>query len=785
MAIQLSDLPLRPSLRVLLVEDSEDDAALVLRELRRGGYEMIWERVDTGAGLTEALARQWDLVLCDYVMPQFSALAALQLIRARNDIVPVIIVSGEVGEDTAVGALKHGAHDFVSKNRLARLVPAVERELREAEDRRARKRAEAALRDSEARFRTLIENALDIIAILDADGTYRYASPSHERASGFTPAELVGRNGFDFIHPDDAPRLMQLMAEGLATGRATAVVEYRFRCKDGSWRYVEGAARNLIGDSQVQGVIVNARDITERKRTEQALRQSEERFRTLVENLNDIVFSVDLEGKIAYISPTVEQMFGRSPAALQNRAFLPFVHPDDRAGLLASQARTMAGQLEPSEFRVVDGRGGVHWVRTSSRPQYENGQLVGTTGVLVDITTRKQAEEQLRESEERYRSLVSAMSEGVVLQAADGRIVACNASAERILGLSADELLGRTSVDPRWNAIHEDGSPYPGEDHPVMRTLRDGRPCSGNVMGVHKPDGSLRWISINVEPLCRPEETKPYAVVATFVDITERRNAENEIRRLNVELESRVRERTMQLEAANEELEAFSYSVSHDLRTPLRAISGFSRILLEDHAERLDAQAMQYLGRIRSATERMQLLIGDLLNLSRVSRAEVHWQVVDLGGLAGTIAAELRRVYATRVVRFVVAPGLVVRGDARLLHIVMENLLDNAWKYTSKNAEARIELGVHQQDGECVYFLRDDGAGFDMAWAGKLFHPFQRLHAPTEFEGTGIGLATVQRIIHRHGGRIWAEGAVDRGATFYFTLGAGDSPGARASADPR
>jgi light-regulated signal transduction histidine kinase (bacteriophytochrome) len=253
-------------------------------------------------------------------------------------------------------------------------------------------------------------------------------------------------------------------------------------------------------------------------------------------------------------------------------------------------------------------------------------------------------------------------------------------------------------------------------------------------------------------------------------DIGKRKQAEEELQKLNLELDKRVVERTTQLEAANKELEAFSYSVSHDLRAPLRAIDGFSQVLLEDHAEQIDDEGKDHLRRVRAGATRMAELIDDMLSLSQVARAEMHREKIDLSELAQKIMSELEKSEPERQVELQVEDGLVVEGDPRLLRAAMENLLGNAWKFTGERTSASIEFGAEEQDGRRVYFVRDNGAGFDMTYADKLFGTFQRLHAATEFPGTGVGLASVQRIIHRHGGRIWAEAEVDQGATFYFTL---------------
>ncbi|MBD2353102.1 GAF domain-containing protein [Tolypothrix sp. FACHB-123] len=259
-------------------------------------------------------------------------------------------------------------------------------------------------------------------------------------------------------------------------------------------------------------------------------------------------------------------------------------------------------------------------------------------------------------------------------------------------------------------------------------------------------------------------------------EVRERQQAEQAVTSLNQGLQRAI----IELQAVNKELEAFSYSVSHDLRAPLRSIDGFSQALLEDYQDQLDDTGKDYLHRIRSATQRMGQLIDDLLNLSRLMRSDIQLETVDISLLARRIGTELQESHPERQVELIVQPGLTAQGDSRLLQMLLTNLLDNAWKFTSKHDRARIDFGaIPQESGVPVYFVRDDGAGFNMAYTNKLFSPFQRLHRVDEFPGTGIGLAIVQRIVHRHGGRVWAEGFVEQGATFYFTLVA-DEAGAQA-----
>ncbi len=376
-------------------------------------------------------------------------------------------------------------------------------------------------------------------------------------------------------------------------------------------------------------------------------------------------------------------------------------------------------------------------------------ELADTNKALKrEINERKNAEEALKESEDRYRTFFENSLDAVLLTSPDGSIQAANAAACRMFGETEEEIIqgGRAGVldtsDLRLKPALEERA-------------RTGR--FKGELNMKRKDGAIFPSEISTTLFKdRNDQTRTAMIIR---DISERKKAEDDLKVYAKELE-----------AANKELEAFSYSVSHDLRAPLRAMDGFSESLLQDYGCSLDEAGQNYIQRIRKASQTMAQLIDDILKLSRISRTEMFRGIVNLSMMVKVIGEELKANQPKRQAEFLVAPEVIVNGDKNLLQIALNNLLGNAWKYTGKCEKTRIEFGVARQNGETVYFVRDNGVGFDMRYAGKLFQPFQRLHSSKDYPGTGIGLATVQRVIRRHGGRIWAESEIGKGTTFYFTL---------------
>jgi PAS domain S-box-containing protein len=527
---------------------------------------------------------------------------------------------------------------------------------------------------------------------------------------------------------------------------------------------------------------------------------SEARYRQLVTALVDGLF-IAINDRIVYANPASLAMIGaKQEADVLGRSPVELVVPENRESARASQAdleerpvllrRSAVVRLDGTRLPVdisaaayddPEGRALLILVRdVTERVRVEsviarlNGDLEARVAQRTEELTRAneallQAEEELRQaadsargSERLLREVIDLVPHLIFVKDGEGRFQIVNAAAARAYGASVSDLLGTRdyglSPDPHSTEA------LLGSDEAVLAA---GRSLVIPELHVKDRAGVDRFLSTVKLPFSLYGAP---AVLNVSTDITDRREAELEVLRLNEDLEARVEQRTRDLASANRELESFAYSVSHDLRAPLRSVEGFGQALEEDYGSALPDGARDYLARMRAATQRMDALIDDLLRLSRVSRADLFFEKVDLAQLARAIARELSAQSPERKVHWEIQADLHAEADPRLLRIALENLLGNAWKFTAKKPDAVIEIGAIGPADAPTFFVRDNGAGFDMTYVDKLFVPFSRLHATRDFSGTGIGLATVQRIVARHGGRVHASGEVGRGATFSFTL---------------
>jgi PAS domain S-box-containing protein len=500
------------------------------------------------------------------------------------------------------------------------------------------------------------------------------------------------------------------------------------------------------------GLVVHS-EITKRRDAEQELKNVQDRYHLLFDSNPIPVWVYDLETlTILDVNEEAIRHYGYSREEFLKLKITEIRPPEDVPVLLTDLSTSASTQEDSGSWRHTKKSGEIIDVEIKSYPVRFGGRDARLVAAL-DVTQRKRAEEALRQSEERFRLTVSNVKDYAILMLdPEGRVISWNEGAERIKGYRADEIIGQ-----HFSRFYPAEDIKAGKIEAELKQATENGRVEDEGWRVRK-DGSRFWANVVITAL-RDESGSLRGFGKVTRDISERKRAEQELL-----------QRSAELEAANRELEAFSYSVSHDLRSPLRAIDGFSQALLEDHAAQLDQDGKDYFQRIRAATQRMGELIDDLLALSRVTRAEIHRERIDLSSLAEEVAADLRNSQPERDVEFRIVPGLRAEGDSRLIRVALQNLIGNSWKFTSKRPHGQIEFGLIRSNGQRAYFVRDNGAGFNQAYADRLFGAFQRLHGMNEFPGTGIGLATVQRIVHRHGGKVWAEGVVDQGATVYFTL---------------
>ncbi len=617
-----------------------------------------------------------------------------------------------------------------------------------------RNRAEEALLESNATIRSLVNATPESLFLMALDGTVQAANENVAKRLGRTVEELEGHSIWEALPPELTRSRKPLIEAIIRSGKPD-----HFEDERSGISILNIVHPVLNKQGQVSRVAVLGIDITERKQAEEKLRESEAKFRDTIKYLDEGYYSVTLDGTLLSHNIAFNKILGIDPQRDMKGAKLPdfWQDPEDRKEYLKEFMSKGFINNYIVNAKTIGG-GHIVVIANAHHIKDENGKPVRIDGTFIDITERMRIEEELHKSEEKYRLLFQNAQIGMYRSKIDGSaFLDVNDKFAKILGFSREELLG-TEGRIRWANPEDRGN--------MIKRLKEyGGILTNYETQVLAKNGDIREVLASIE--LHPNEG---SLDGTMMDITERKKAEEEIKKLNESLERRVRERTNDLQISNKELEAFAYSVSHDLRAPLRTIDGFSHALLDDYDDKLDVQGKDYLRRVRAATQMMAQLIDDMLKLSRVTRTEMNIEKVNLTQIARSVINELQKSQPERFINIKIADGLEDTADSRLMRLALENLLGNAWKFTGKQAEAVIEFGATKEDERKVYFIRDNGAGFDMAYVDKLFAPFQRLHTMEEYPGTGIGLATVQRIINRHGGRVWAKGQVGKGATFYFSL---------------
>ncbi len=622
-----------------------------------------------------------------------------------------------------------------------------------------RQRVENALRASEARLRAVFDNEPECVKLVAPDGSLLDINQAGlDMIEASSVGAVSGRMVSTFIHPEDRPAWLELH-RSVAAGR-TGRLQMRSIGLQGKRLWMDTHAAPLRApDGSVESVLYVTRDVTLQRASLEQL-QHKQALLSMASRLGRIgAWEIDLPTRTVTWSDELAVIFGMppgySPSLDEAMAFCATEYRDAvRAAFDACVAR---GTPFDTEIEIIDARGRRLSVRSIGEAVRDPSGAIGRVqGAFQDITDRRVAEAEIHELAERLTTTLESITDALVTVDSEWRYTYMNTQAERLLERRREELLGRNIWDVFPQGI---GTAY---ETCYKQAMSERRTIEFEAFYI--PMG--RWIENRVYPA--PDG----GVTIYFRDVTDRREVQEEILRLNIELEHRVRQRTTQLEMTNQELQAFSYSVAHDLRAPLAAIGGFGHALEKEMSESASDKARHYLDRMREGASRTSEMIDALLSLAQLSRAELRWESVDLSVMARVALQTCTENTAARKTHFYVQDGMAAHGDPRLLQLVLENLLSNAWKFTSLAAHTEIAVeAIEGPEGETVFCVRDNGVGFEMAYARNLFGAFQRLHPQSEFPGSGIGLANVRRIISRHSGRVWAHSRPGEGASFYFTLG--------------
>jgi PAS domain S-box-containing protein len=631
------------------------------------------------------------------------------------------------------------------------------------------KKTEQVLEETKALYKDLFDKAPLGYQSLDENGNFLMVNKAWLKILGYKEEEVLGKWFGDFLAPEYVEAFRQRFPSFKKAGKIYTEFEMISRGGEPILIAFEGRI-GYKNDGSFERTHCILKDITELKQAEKALTAQRHIYEQILEQSLAGYWDWDIPTGDEYMSPTFKKMFGYEDHEIENRAesWQRLIFAEDLPSVFEKFNQHVEGKGKTpfyNEVRYRHKNGSTVWVICTGKviEWDDDGKAKRMIGCHINITERKQTEE----AQLQANSLLNATLEST----ADGLLVVDNRGISKLENSRFVEMW-RIPQEILDNKLDETMLQY------VLNQLREPEEFLAKVQELYRQPEMVSSDTLYLadgrvfDRYSQPQKIGDEIVgrVWSFRDVTEYKQAEAEIHKLNEELEQRVNERTAQLEASYLELDAFTYSASHDLRGPLNRISGFGQALLEDYASQLDPQGKDYLQRISNSSQHMAELIDDLLKLSKVSRMEIDCEPVEISVLVNVCLKELQAREPQRNLETVITPGLVVEGDTALLRIVLENMIDNAWKYTRQKEKARIEFGLTETDGRKAYYVRDNGAGFDMKHADKLFTAFQRLHSEQEFAGTGIGLSIVSRIITRHGGEVWAEGEPGKGACFYFTL---------------
>jgi PAS domain S-box-containing protein len=628
-----------------------------------------------------------------------------------------------------------------------------------------KRKIENELKESENRFRELIELAPDGILLGSHDGTVTGANSRMLRITGKNLEELIGTN-FSSLFSENELNLAPLRYDLLQKKETISTIR-NIRRPDGSNVIVE-----MITEMMPDGSYMSVwHDITKLKLVEEALLKSKEQYDKLVSKIPVGVYILrtfpDETFALDYMSPVMAEMFDANVDEMlsDTRNIYSRIYPDDRDSFVALNESGIKS-CHPFDWTGrINCRGTIKWLHISSAPEPQKNGDILWHGIVTDITGQKLADNSLIESERLLRESQNIARLGSFIWDLSSGHWESSLILDEIFGI--DESIIH-SYDSWINIVHPDFRTAM-TDYVTKEVVGKHHKFDKEYRIIRKADGQDRWVH-GLGELEFDSNNNPVKLIGTIIDITDRKKAEEEINKLNTSLEERVNERTAQLEDANRELQAFAYSVSHDLRAPLRAIDGFSKFVLEDYGTKLDSEGQRLLGLIRSNTQKMDKLITDILSLSRVSRSEHKKSKIDMTKMAMSMINEAASHEILQKLEFIVEPLPLTYADPIFIKQVWINLISNAIKFSSLKMKPEIKIGGYREHKYNVYYISDNGVGFNPEYAHKLFGVFQRLHKADEFEGTGVGLAIVQRIIHRHGGKVWAESKEGRGATFYFSI---------------